>query len=105
MDIVGAKFVSNPQEGYENGFVMDFGKLKTVRAWLDEHFDPYLIFEDDDPFFTKFKELETLGACKLCVSDDVGMEGTAAFVFNWLNQWVHTETQGRVCPLCGSSRE
>ena len=80
----------------ENGFVMDFGKLKPVRAWLDAHFDHTLLLDSDDPLLPKFKELETLGACKLCIFDDVGMEGTAAFVLDWLNQWVKNETQGRV---------
>lgn len=79
-----------------NGFVMDFGKLKEVRTWLDAHFDHTLLLDADDPLLPKFEELDALGACKLIVFDDVGMEGTAKFVFDWLDPWIQQKTHGRV---------
>lgn len=33
----------------ENGFVVDFGKLKNVKAWLEDHFDHTLLLNEDDP--------------------------------------------------------
>ena len=79
-----------------NGFVMDFGHLKPVKKWLETHFDHTLLIDSDDPHLLKFKELEILGACRLITFDDVGMEGTAYFVYQWVNQWVQAETNGRV---------
>jgi len=75
---------------------MDFGALKPVKAWLDEHFDHTLLLDADDPMLPQFRDLESQGACNLVVFGDVGMEGTAQFVFDWVDQWVQKETQGRV---------
>ena len=84
------------QQRTENGFVMDFGDLKPVKAWLEEHFDHTLLLDADDPLLDQFRDLEKQGACRLVVYDDVGMEGTCKFVMDWVDQWLETETQGRV---------
>lgn len=84
------------RERTANGFVMDFGKLKPVKAWLEDHFDHTLLLDSDDPLLPQFRALEAAGACKLVVYDDVGMEGTAHMVFEWVNAWVREETGGRV---------
>lgn len=33
----------------ENGFVIDFGKLKFIKEWLTEMFDHTLLINEDDP--------------------------------------------------------
>lgn len=83
-------------ERTENGFVMDFGDLKPVKAWLEEHYDHTLLLDSDDPLLPDFRALEAQGACRLVVYDDVGMEGSARFVFDWVAPWVKTHTDGRV---------
>jgi len=83
-------------ERTENGFVMDFGQLGPVKAWLTEHFDHTLLLDADDPLLEKFRALEAEGACRLVVYEDVGMEGTARFVFDWVSAWVAEATDGRV---------
>ena len=45
-------------ERTENGFVMDFGRLKPVKAWLEEHFDPPLLLDSDDPLLSDFNALK-----------------------------------------------
>ena len=89
-------FVFRCRERTENGFVMDFGDLKPVKTFLEEHFDHTLLLDADDPLLGKFRELETEGACRLVVYEDVGMEGSARFVFDWVAPWVNEHTQGRV---------
>jgi len=89
-------FVFRCQERTENGFVMDFGHLKPVKAWLEKHFDHTLLLDADDPLLPKFRELEAAGACTLVVFDDVGMEGSAQYAFDWVNAWVREETGDRV---------
>ncbi|MGB0638556.1 MAG: 6-carboxytetrahydropterin synthase [Myxococcota bacterium] len=89
-------FVFRCQERTENGFVMDFGKLKPVKAWLEDHYDHTLLLDADDPLLPKFRDLEAEGACKLVVYDDVGMEGSARFVFDFVAPWVQTNSDGRV---------
>ncbi len=80
----------------DNGFVMDFGDLKPVKAWLEDHFDHTMLIDADDPLLPDFQALDARGACKLIVFDDVGMEGTAQFVMAWAGEWVQRATDGRV---------
>ena len=75
---------------------MDFGDLKPVKAWLEDHYDHTLLLDSDDPLLPAFRKLEEQGACKLVVYDDVGMEGSARFVFDWVAPWVEAHTNGRV---------
>ena len=75
---------------------MDFGQLKVVKAWLEDHFDHTLLIDNDDPLRPDFEALADKGACKLITFEDVGMEGTAAFVMDWVGDWVHQQTDGRV---------
>ena len=58
------------RERTANGFVMDFGKLKPVKAWLEDHFDHTLLLDSDDPLLPQFRALEAAGACKLVVYGD-----------------------------------
>lgn len=80
----------------ENGFVMDFGRLKPIKAWLEAHFDHTLLIDTDDPLAADFKELESKGACKLVQFEDVGMEGSARFIYEYVSGWVKSETDQRV---------
>jgi len=87
------------------GFVMDFGDLKDVKAWLEDLFDHTLLLDKADPLLDEFIKLENKGACKLTVLEDVGMEGTAKFVFDHVSQVVRTKTNGRVFLLSVECRE
>lgn len=89
----------------ENGFVMDFGDLKPVRQWLAEQFDHKLLIDADDPLLERFQDLEKAGGCSLNVLPDVGVEGTARFVFDWLDPWVRNRTGGRVRVVSVECRE
>lgn len=84
------------KERDDNGFVMDFGALGEVRAWLDDRFDHTLLLDAADPLLPDFRALEAKGGCKLTVFDDVGMEGSAKYVFDWLDPWVREQSGGRV---------
>ena len=76
--------------------MMDFGQLAEVKQWLEENFDHTMLLDADDPLLPLFRELESKGACKLVLFDDVGMEGTAAYVMDWVGDWVRRQTEGRV---------
>ena len=75
---------------------MDFGKLSELKHWLEDHFDHTLLLDKDDPLLPEFEALAGQGAMKLVTFDDVGMEGTARFVYEWANRWVSQATDGRV---------
>ncbi len=93
------------EERDENGFVMDFGALDEVRRWLEQHFDHTLLIDADDPLLPRFMELEAEGACRLTVFEDVSMEGSARFVYDYLDPWVRQATGGRVWVISVECRE
>lgn len=84
----------------ENLFVIDFGKLKWVRAFLEDHFDHTLVLNQDDPWLKylinglnpKFgpdaeKNPPTEEPfAKIIVVPNCGAEGLAAFVLHHINR-------------------
>lgn len=80
----------------DNGFVMDFGGLGEVQKWLQDRYDHTMLLDAADPLLHEFKRLEKLGACKLVVYRDVGMEGTAQHVLDEVGPMVARMTNGRV---------
>lgn len=90
----------------ENGFVIDFGgQLRPVKEWINEKFDHTLLLDADDPLLPSFRELERQGACRLTVFEQVGMEGSAKYIYDWLSQWLHEHFGGRVWVIAVECRE
>ena len=88
-----------------HGFVMDFGDLKPVKALLDDWFDHTLLLNEDDPLIDSFRHLEAQGACRLKLLPNCGMEGTAAFLYEKVNEILKTSTQGRMQCITVEVRE
>lgn len=79
----------------QEGWVVDFGGLKEVKNWLEDMFDHTFLANQDDPFLEKFKELEKDGVIQLRVLPNVGMEGTAKFVFEKIDEIIRRQTNSR----------
>ena len=79
-------------------WVVDFGCFKRngVKDWMKEQFDHTTIVAKDDPMMHRFEMLARDGIIQLRVMDDVGCEKFAEFVFNYLNEKITKETDGRV---------
>ena len=77
------------------GWVVDFGGLKDVKAWLEDMFDHTFLASHDDPFLEEFKKLDQAGVIQLRLLPNVGMEGTAEFVFAKVDEMVKKSTNGR----------
>lgn len=77
-------------------WVMDFGGLKEVKLWLGEMFDHTFLVASDDPYLDKFKELDKDGVIQLRILPNAGMEGTAKFVYDHVNELIKKNTNGRV---------
>lgn len=84
----------------ENMFVVDFGKLKWVREWLEDHFDHTLVLNADDPCLgflkahltpnvfpvgTTTKEAASQQLAKIVVVPNCGAEGLAVYVLKHVN--------------------
>ena len=77
------------------GWVVDFGGLKDVKKWLDYMFDHTFLASENDPHMTLFEELNSKDIIQLRKLPNVGMEGTAQYVFNYVNKLISEKTGGR----------
>ena len=89
----------------ERNWVWDFGGMKRAKtqidgmspkAWMDYMFDHTLICAEDDPALEDFMTLDETGIIQLRVIPATGAEKFAEFIFNKLNEFIQTETEGRV---------
>ena len=89
---------------YRN-WVWDFGGMKRVKTlingkqpkeWMDWMFDHTVIVAKDDPMLDYFYHLDNQGIIQLREVEATGAEKFAEFIFNKLNPFVQTETNGRV---------
>jgi 6-pyruvoyltetrahydropterin/6-carboxytetrahydropterin synthase len=79
----------------KEGWVVDFGGLKTLKAWLDDMFDHTFLASADDPYLETFKKLDVEGVVQLRIYPNIGMEGTAEFVFDEINKMIRKATNER----------
>jgi 6-pyruvoyltetrahydropterin/6-carboxytetrahydropterin synthase len=63
------------------GWVVDFGGLKEIKAWLDYWFDHTFLVAQDDPHLQEWMKLNDLSLIQLRVLPNPGMEGTAQYVY------------------------
>jgi 6-pyruvoyltetrahydropterin/6-carboxytetrahydropterin synthase len=66
----------------KEGWVVDFGGLKELKAWLDHYFDHTFLVAQDDPEMEAFVKLNKDGVIQLRVLPNPGMEGSAQFVYD-----------------------
>ena len=86
-------------------WVWDFGGMKRAKtqidgmspkAWMDYMFDHTLIVAEDDPEVEAFKQMDKAGVAQVRVIPATGAEKFAEYIYNKLNEFVNTETEGRV---------
>ena len=87
------------------GFVVDFSSLKELEAQLKEQFDHTFLASTDDPLLPTWRQLHEQGALDLRVMDNVGMEASAALVWQWANALLLQRDNGRSCCVKVEARE
>lgn len=79
----------------ESGFVVDFGKLKYLKAWIDTHLDHACLFNEGDlekdALLGQFAHLFKPYVLPSCSS-----EGLAKHLYGIFDPMVGAETKGRV---------
>ena len=89
----------------ERIWVWDFGGMKRAKTqidgkspkeWMDYMFDHTLIVAEDDPFIKAFQQMEEAGVAQVRIIPATGAEKFAEYIYNKLNKFVDTETEGRV---------
>lgn len=72
-----------------DNWVIDFGGLKSVKAWLVENFDHRTVLAENDPFLDKFQALYAeCDFAPILVLPFVGCEGFAKYVFEYVDDWL-----------------
>lgn len=90
------KFTFGTNELDHRNWVQDFGGLKALKQWLEDSFDHKTCVDINDPMISDLRELETKGLAQITVFDGVGAEKFAEHAFNFANNLVNEQTDGRV---------
>lgn len=93
------KFTFGAEELDANGFVIDFGDLKWLRAWLEERFDHTLVLNIDDPDLEELRESltkRTKAFADLIIVPNCGAEGLARWIFEEVEVLLRARTDERV---------
>ena len=86
-------------------WVWDFGGMKRAKTkidgmspkeWMDYMFDHTLVVAEDDPELLAFQQMDKAGVAQVRVIPATGAEKFAEYIYNKLNKFVDTETEGRV---------
>jgi len=81
-------------EASADGFVVDFGKLKYLKSWIDENLDHACLFNHDDP--EKDRLLSVAGDLfKVYLLPSCSSEGLAQHLHAVFDPMVRAETDGR----------
>jgi 6-pyruvoyltetrahydropterin/6-carboxytetrahydropterin synthase len=66
-------------------WAMDYGGLRPLKDFLEEHFDHALLLAQDDPYYDDIKHLGTLGIAKITEVEKTGCEGLADYLYEYIN--------------------
>ena len=89
----------------DRNWVWDFGGMKRAKTqidgkspkeWMDYMFDHTLVVAEDDPELLAFQQMDKAGVAQVRVIPATGAEKFAEYIYNKLNEFVNTETKGRV---------
>lgn len=82
----------------ECGFVVDFGKLKPIKNWIDENLDHACVFNHDDPLLEEILAINEKSGMKVYqpyIVDLCSSEGLAKHLFEIMDPKVREMTNGR----------
>ena len=95
------KFTFGCNELDNRNWVVDFGGLKSLKAWLEDNFDHKVVLDKNDPMMYHFETLATVGVAELTIMDGVGAEKFAEHAFKKADELVREMTNNRCwCVSC-----
>ena len=89
----------------EKNWVWDFGGMKRAKTridglqpkkWMDYMFDHTVIIAEDDPDVQAFIQMGQAGVAQVRIIPATGAEKFAEYIYSNINEFVKTETDGRV---------
>ena len=72
----------------ERNWVLDFGGLKEIKAWIQENFDHKTLVARDDPEYQWFEEAHRRGILDMVAVDKIGCEGFARMIGTKVEEWL-----------------
>jgi 6-pyruvoyltetrahydropterin/6-carboxytetrahydropterin synthase len=89
------KVVFGCTETDDNGWVQDFGGLKSLKKWLEETFDHKTLIARDDPALHLFRDMsmdfKSGPLIQLVEVDRVGCESFARMIFDYVDNMMEAE--------------
>ena len=76
-------------------WAVDFGSLKPIKKWLEDHFDHKTAVDINDPHLDKLKELEKHDLAEIVEFDGVGAEMFAKHAFDFADKLIREQTDNR----------
>ena len=76
-------------------WAVDFGSLKPLKKWLEDHFDHKTAVDINDPHLDKLKELEKHDLAEIVEFDGVGAEMFAKHAFEFADKLIREQTNNR----------
>ena len=79
----------------EQGFVLDFGKLKFIKNYLNDNVDHGFFVDENDPLREQFEQMEKNGYARVLIVPSSSAEGLAKFLYETFNKKVEDDSEGR----------
>lgn len=76
-------------------WAVDFGGLKPLKAWLEDHFDHKVAVDANDPEMETMLMLQNLGLAEIRVFDGVGAEKFAEHAWRFADTLIREATDNR----------
>lgn len=88
---LGIELTFGADELDEHCWVLDFGALRPVKAWLQDTFDHKMVVASDDPLLGELLALRAAGLADVTEVDDVGCEKFAEMVYEYVASFLNRE--------------
>lgn len=79
-----------------NGWVLDYGSMKPIKAWLENTFDHKLLVAKDDPYVKMIEQLHQIGVADILLVEHTGTEAFATMIYEWVEDWLNINHRNRV---------
>ena len=89
------KFTFGCEKLDNKNWAVDFGGLKPLKAWLEDHFDHKVAVDHEDPEMETMLMLQNLGLAEIRVFEGVGAEKFAEHAFNFADKLIREATDNR----------
>ena len=79
----------------ENNWVVDFGSLKNLEAWLRLNFDHKTLVASDDPMYSHFEGMHENGIIDMVTVEGTGCEMFAKIAMDYSDEFIQKITENR----------